>query len=159
MSPAPSVDHQRISRELTRQFSNYLINQTCEVFNAPFDLRLSLSMKKDEDIKTVVQPDITVVCDKTKLDDKGCIGSPDIIIEILSPTTASKDLKEKFFLYEKHGVKEYWIIYPNEKVVYVYSLDNKGKYTRPDIYTMEDKISVKLLGDLEIDLSLVFRDL
>jgi Uma2 family endonuclease len=159
MSPAPSLIHQKISFELSRQFGNFLINSKCVAFSSPFDVRFSLSKQKDEDIKTVVQPDITVVCDKTKLDDKGIIGAPDIIIEILSPTTASKDLKEKFFLYEKYGVKEYWIIYPNEKVVYVYSLDDKGKYTRPDIYTMEDIIPVKLLGDLEINLSLVFRDL
>jgi len=156
MSPAPSRSHQRISIELCRQLSTHLLDKSCQVYSAPFDVRLP--KQSEPEIDTVVQPDISVVCDNKKLDDKGCIGAPDIIIEITSPNTASKDLKEKFVIYEKHGVKEYWIIHPAEKTVLVFKLDDKGRYGKPDTYTSEDRIKVVSLDNLEIDLSTVFRD-
>ncbi len=111
MSPAPNRIHQKISGELHRQIANYLIGKQCEVYAAPFDVRLPATGEKNDEITTVVQPDITIVCDKSKLDKKGCKGSPDLVIEILSPYTAKKDMKEKHFLYEKFAVKEYWIVY------------------------------------------------
>ena len=156
MSPAPLRIHQKISIELCRQFSNYLVNKPCEVFDAPFDVRLSEADELDEDIETVVQPDILVVCDESKLDEKGCRGAPDLIIEITSPSTASKDIKEKFYLYEQHGVKEYWIVYPLEKNILVYKLASDGQYGRPEIYVRNDKIKVGILKGLTIDLSLIF---
>lgn len=122
MSPSPSRNHQEISVELLRQFSNYLIDKTCKVYAAPFDVRLPEGDENDTNIETVVQPDIAVICDKCKLDDKGCKGASDLIIEITSPSTARKDLKEKLFLYEKSGVKEYWIVHPTDKTVMVFKL-------------------------------------
>ena len=112
----------------------------------------------DDDITTVVQPDILVVCDNEKLDDKGCKGAPDLIIEILSPSTASKDMKEKFFLYEKHGVEEYWIVEPLDKFIMVYSLQEGTKYGRAVTYTKDDKIESGVLKDFVVDLDLVFAD-
>jgi Uma2 family endonuclease len=158
MSPAPSRKHQFVLKKLMWQFENFLKDKTCELYFAPFDVRLSKDNLKDEDTETVVQPDIVIVCDKKKLDDKGCKGAPDIVIEILSPATASKDMKEKFFLYEKHGVKEYWIVHPNEEIIAVYKLDKNGKYAQHIIYTKDEKIPVTLLGELEIDLTPIFAE-
>ncbi|MHB8057961.1 MAG: Uma2 family endonuclease [Desulfuromonadaceae bacterium] len=110
MSPAPGRRHQEISGELFRQLANYLKGKQCKVYDAPFDVRLSDQVDaSDNYIETVVQPDILVVCDRTKLDEKGCNGAPDLIIEITSPSTAKHDLGTKFDLYQKHAIQEYWI--------------------------------------------------
>ncbi|MBI4778088.1 Uma2 family endonuclease [Candidatus Desantisbacteria bacterium] len=105
MSPAPSRRHQEVVGELFRQFATYLLGKSCKVYVAPFDVRLPECDEADEDIITVVQPDIIVVCDRDKLDDKGGRGAPDIVIEILSPWTAKKDLRTKYNLYERHRVR------------------------------------------------------
>ncbi|MCK4797753.1 MAG: Uma2 family endonuclease [Spirochaetes bacterium] len=157
MSPAPSRSHQDISRELLLQIGNYLSDKPCTVYDAPFDVRLPEADESDEDIETVVQPDIIVVCDEAKLDKKGCRGAPDLIIEITSPSTSKKDLKEKFFLYEKHGVKEYWIANPLEKFVMVYKLESNKKYGKPEIYVSDEKIKVGIIKGLIIDLNFVFK--
>ena len=117
MSPAPSRKHQAISRELERQIANFLLNKSCEVFDAPFDVRLSEEGESNEETSTIVQPDIIVVCDENKLDDNGCIGAPDIVIEIISPATAVKDKKIKFSLYERRGVKEYRLVEPADNTI------------------------------------------
>ncbi len=157
MSPAPSRSHQKFSGELFRQISNYLINKPCEVYDAPFDVRFPEANESDNDIETVVQPDISVICDESKLDERGCRGAPDLIIEITSPSTISKDIKEKFYLYEQHGVKEYWIVHASEKYIEVFKINSDGKYGRPEIYVEHDKIKVDVLKGLTIDLSLVFE--
>ena len=133
MSPAPSSRHQRISGYLYTELSNFLKPKSCEVFSAPFDVLLPIFPIEDENkINTVVQPDISVICDSTKIIEKGCLGAPDLIIEILSPSTSKKDLNEKFQLYEKHGVKEYWVVDPGNKYIQVFHLltegENTGKY-------------------------------
>jgi Uma2 family endonuclease len=158
MSPAPSRRHQAISRELSRQVANFLLDKSCEVFFAPFDVRLPEADENDEDIITVVQPDIVVVCDKKKLDDKGCRGAPDLIIEILSPATSAKDMKIKLPLYERFAVKEYWVIHPTDNIVQVFKLNKKKMYGKPDVYTEEDKIKTQILEGLEVELDLVFRE-
>lgn len=159
MTPAPSTSHQRILGELHKQFAIYLTDKECEVFFAPFDVRIPYADEKDEQIKIVVQPDLIVICDKAKLDEKGCRGTPDLVMEILSPSTAPKDMKEKFSLYEKAGVREYWIVYPEERVISVFTLDAQGKYGRPEVYTKEDTAAVGIFsGDLVIDLKPVFRE-
>ena len=112
--------------------------------------------EKDEDTETVVQPDITVVCDKSKLDDKGCKGSPSFIIEIVSPLSAQRDMKDKFFLSEKAGVKEYWIVHPSDKTVMVFKLTKGGEYGKPDIYSWEDEVKAAVLSPLVIDLKEIF---
>jgi Uma2 family endonuclease len=156
MTPAPSRFHQRVSGQLFLQFGNFLSNSSCEVYSAPFDVRLPEGDEADDAITTVVQPDICVVCDPSKLDEKGCKGSPDLIVEILSPATARKDLKEKFLRYERAGVREYWIADPSGKTVTVFKRSDAGLFGRPDVYGEEERIKVSIFEDLEIDLQLVF---
>ena len=129
MSPAPVRYHQDIAREIERPISNYFYKKSCKVYFAPFDVRFAKNGEGVEDaIYTVVQPDICVICDPKKLDEKGCLGSPDWIIEITSPSTAKKDLNEKFNLYESYGVKEYWVVFPKDRYISVYFLNDKGVY-------------------------------
>ena len=156
MSPAPSRRHQEISMELALQIGNFLANKPCELFYAPFDVRLPEADESDEEVHTIVQPDIVVICDEKKLDDKGARGAPDLIIEILSPATAAKDMKIKLALYERHGVKEYWIVHPTYNYIQVFMLDKKKMYGKPDVYTEEDKIKTPILEGLEVELELVF---
>jgi len=128
MSPAPSSNHQRISIRISSSINTWLKGKKCEIFSAPFDVLLPIFPVKDENkINTVVQPDISVICDPSKIIKKGCLGAPDLIIEILSPSTSKKDLNEKFQLYEKHGVKEYWIVDPGNKFIQVFHMQNEGK--------------------------------
>ncbi len=156
MSPAPLRKHQEISGTLFAKIYNHLENKTCKVYAAPFDVRFPAGEEKDEDIETVVQPDITVVCDQNKLDDWGCKGTPDFIIEILSPATAKRDLGEKFDLYEASGVKEYWVVFPLDKVIHVYLLNEDGKYEKNISYYENDKLVSTILEGLEVDLKQVF---
>lgn len=158
MAPAPSRKHQEAAVELLRQFSNYLLDKSCKVYGAPFDVRLSEQETRDEDVETVIQPDILVVCDESKLDDRGCRGAPDLIIEIVSPSSASLDYIKKLELYERYKVKEYWIVQPVDKIVMVYKIDPSGKYGRPEIYSQEDKIKVGIFDNLTIDLGMVFKE-
>ncbi len=155
MSPAPGLKHQAVSLEISRQIANYLIGKSCNVFAAPFDVFLPGSNESEDQTSTIVQPDITIVCDSSKLTDKGCIGSPDIIIEIISPASASKDQIIKLGLYERHNVKEYWIVHPVDRIIWKYIFKN-GKYSRPFIYDKTDKPSFEKFPKLKIDLLKVF---
>lgn len=129
MSPAPATKHQRISRILTTKIDTFLKNGTCEVFAAPFDVTFpDFAGQEESDIRTVVQPDLSVICNPEKLTDKGCTGAPDLVIEILSPYTSKKDLNEKFRLYEREGVSEYWIVDHESRYVQVFVLGENGKY-------------------------------
>jgi Uma2 family endonuclease len=131
MSPAPSVKHQRVSGNLHGHFFNYFKNQPCQVFFAPFDVRLynrKKSAKASKDIFTVVQPDLCVICDGTKLDEQGCNGAPDLVIEILSPGNTKKEMNQKFELYEEAGVKEYWLVEPNDEIILIYVLNEAERY-------------------------------
>src|SRR6185295_13771701 len=110
MTPAPSTKHQRIIGELYRMLGNFLEGKKCEVFVAPFDVRLSEHNASDFEVFNVVQPDISIFCDEKKIDEKGAKGAPDFVVEILSPSTSKKDLSRKLLLYQKFKVKEYWII-------------------------------------------------
>ena len=157
LAPAPLRQHQRLSLALAAQLYLYLKDKPCKVYDAPFDVRLSSEAQaSDNYADTVVQPDIVVVCDKSKLDERGCNGAPDLVIEITSPSTARMDLTIKFDLYEKHGVKEYWIIHPAEKTVMVFKLQENGRYGVPDRYAESGTVPVPLLGDLVIDLAELF---
>ena len=180
MTPTPSRKHQEISGAIHNIFYNYLINKKCEIYAAPFDVRLpdynlkisanSNEEKSKENVKynkndyndkkilTVVQPDLSIICDRNKLDDKGCIGAPELIIEIISPNTGIKDRKIKRGLYEKHGVKEYWIVDYHEKTVEVYLLNKKGEYNKANIYGTDDILTTNILPDLKVDLSLIFKN-
>ncbi len=161
MSPAPGKIHQGISGNLFGPFWNYLRGKDCKVFAAPFDVRIPGPSKRktDKDILTVVQPDICVVCDLFKLDDRGCVGPPDLIIEILSKYTSAKDIRLKFDVYEAAGVNEYWVVHPEEQTILVYILGDDGKYKgnlRPLVKT--DVISPTIFPDLHISLDEVFSE-
>ncbi len=128
MCAAPVRKHQELSFKLSALLATYLKEKECRAYAAPFDVFFPDYIDQDtDDISTVVQPDLSVICNINKLIDKGCYGAPDLIIEILSPSTSKKDLNEKFQLYEKHGVKEYWIIDPGNKFIQVFHLQNEGK--------------------------------
>ena len=155
MSPAPKRMHQSASVRLGNAIFNYLDGKQCEVYEAPFDVRLPVQNKKKPDqIHTVVQPDICVICDAAKLDDDGCVGAPDWVIEITSPRTAKKDFDEKFHLYQQSGVREYWIVQPKEKAINVYTLEN-GEYALVDIYE-SGEIPCRIFPDLVMEHSRIF---
>jgi Uma2 family endonuclease len=163
MSPAPNRNHQRIVGEIHLEIGFYLRKnqKSCNLYVAPFDVRLldsQQSKKAEKEIYTVVQPDLCVVCDISKLDERGCIGAPDLVIEILSLGNSKKEMKTKYELYEENGVKEYWIVFPYENVVQQFALNNKGKYELVKIYTDEDAITTPLFPDLKIELNRVFEE-
>lgn len=161
MSPAPSRKHQAVAMSLVRPISQYFRGNPCQAYFAPFDVRLIDSKKKkkksNQEIHSVVQPDICVICDPEKLDDHGCMGAPDWIIEILSPGNNKKEVDDKFRLYEENGVREYWVVYPSEQHVLVFDLVDE-KYQLRKIYTGEDAAPVGIFDDFEINLQEVFED-
>jgi Uma2 family endonuclease len=161
LAPAPSTAHQRVLRRLFFLFESYLNQNSdqakdCELFTAPFDVRIPLADEKDEEIETVVQPDIVIICDQSGLDEKGYRGTPDLIVEILSPATAQKDMVNKLNLYERAGVKKYWIIHPIDRTVMVLKIGINNRYGRPETYTAEDKIKTDFFTDLTVALDKVF---
>lgn len=159
MSPAPSRKHQEISFQLSLLFGNYFKNNLCNVYVAPFDVRL-INYKKstsNKEIITVFQPDICVICDKEKLDDRGCIGAPDLIIEILSPGNSKKEMDIKFDLYEENSVKEYWIVEPFQKSILIYTLQNE-KYIGLKPIAEEGLVHSPLFPELIFNVEEIFRD-
>jgi Uma2 family endonuclease len=159
-APMPGLTHQIISRKLTIKMGLFFENKNCQLFNAPFDVRLPLKKEKTKDIEitTVVQPDLCVVCDPQKLDPRGCIGAPDLIVEIVSPGNTKKELKQKFEVYQESGVKEYWLLLSAEKSVIVYTLNDEGVYIGSKPYTEEDMLSSYQFPEMQIDLSYVFAE-
>lgn len=157
MTPAPSSNHQRIIRELSATFNNFLKGKSCEIFPAPFDVRLPNQGEDEQLVNTVVQPDLSLICNKHLIDQHGCKGSPDLVIEVTSPSTMQMDLKIKFRRYELAGVKEYWIVHPEGKTIVVYTLGSDNKYGRPNVYTTNDHLPVNVLSDLTIDLNDIFQ--
>ena len=154
MTPAPSPDHQRILLGLSRKIADYLDGGKCEAFIAPFDVRLFPHENKNDD--NVVQPDLTIICDPSKITEKGYEGVPNLIIEILSPSTAKKDRGQKKRLYERAGVKEYWIVDPSNQTVEVFTQSDQGKYKEADLYGKEDEIKDGLVIGLTMDLNTIF---
>ncbi|WP_018931954.1 Uma2 family endonuclease [Gracilibacillus lacisalsi] len=156
----PSRLHQEILSELHRQIANYLVGKKCKVYPAPFHVVLNLEQEnqKEEDSQNVFEPDITIVCDSTKLDDRGCIGSPDLVMEIISTSTARKDKIEKFNKYEQGGVKEFWLVEPQEKIVSVFMLQDNHRFGRPELFTDEDQVTISIFKGLTIDLKMVFSE-
>ncbi|WP_310590510.1 Uma2 family endonuclease [Dyadobacter sp. CY261] len=133
-----------------------LKNRECQVFAAPFDVRLPrFDARGDKEIFTVVQPDVSVICDATKVDEKGCIGAPDWVIEILSPGNTGKEMNEKFDVYEESGVKEYWLVEPNDEVVLVYVL-HEGKYIGLKPFTVGQALTSVTLPEFTVELNQLF---
>ncbi|MEI6267508.1 MAG: Uma2 family endonuclease [Methylococcaceae bacterium] len=162
MSPAPSSEHQSIVTNLGGVLYNFFYKKPCKLFYAPFDVRLydrKKSIVANIDIYSVVQPDLCVICDKTKIDSKGCLGSPDWVIEILSRGNSKKEMQLKYQLYQESGVKEYWLVYPGEKAVHQFVLDDQTeKYQLLAMYSGEDIATPQLFPDCQIDLREVFED-
>ena len=154
MMAPPSSKHQQVSMELSFQIRSFLEGKTCKIFAAPFAVRLF--PKKDHSDDTVFEPDIVVVCNPEKLDEKGCNGPPDLVIEIVSPSSAKYDRIYKFRKYQKAGVREYWVVDPEAKFVEVYILEN-GRYLASG-FEEPEKAPVFVLEDLEIDLQAVFAE-
>lgn len=151
MSLSPNTRHQIISGNLFREFSTYLKGKPCRAFSAPFDVYL----KEDKDEWVI--PDLSIICDPSKLRDMGCVGAPDLVVEILSKGTATKDRTVKLKLYRATGVREYWIVDPNFETVEVYKFEGHV-FSAPDAYGTEDVIKVSIFDDLTINLSDIFED-
>ncbi len=158
MAAAPSMHHQRVSSRLHIQLGKILEKKgkKCEIFAAPFDVRFPKKSTKDEDIYDTVQPDLCILCDLSKLDDRGFLGVPDLIVEILSPSSSKRDLKNKYELYESHKVQEYWVVHPREMTLLVYSLGENGKYRPSRLFTSGDVVQSEVLPALKVNLDQIF---
>lgn len=156
MSPTPPVIHQLILGNLLLQFYPVMEKTACKVYIGPLDVRLPIAGEDGMTASTVLQPDLLVVCDREKLDERGCVGSPTLVVEILAPHTVKKDTGEKLHKYEEVGVPEYWIIYPAEQILQVFLRDEGGRYGAPVFYTRDEQAPVAVLLGLTIDLTRVF---
>jgi len=150
MAPVPSRRHHEVLGELFRQVANALEGYACRPFIAPFDVRLPQAGEADGDVDTVVQPDLCVVCDPGKLDEAGCRGAPNWVVEVLSPATAGHDHILKRTVYERACVREYWLLHPVDRIVSVYRLDD-GRYGAPEVRELEGRQAVGVLPQVEID--------
>ena len=150
---APSPIHQEISGNLQGTLFVFLKNSKCKLYTAPFDVRFP--QKGESQVYTVVQPDLCVVCDFEKIDSKGCVGAPDLVVEILSPGNSKKEMKSKFALYQEEGVREYWVVDPERELVFVYVADNK-KF-KPTIPIADDYVYSTIFPDFKIHTSDVFH--
>ena len=158
MGPAPVRRHQGILLELARQVANILEGSPCRPYIAPFDVRLPKKDEIDDDVDTVVQPDLVVICDRAKLDEKGCRGAPDWVVEVLSPSTAGHDQILKRALYQRVGVREYWLVHPVDRIVIIYAFVG-GSYGVPDVRELVGTLAVGVLPEIVIDWERVVREL
>ena len=161
MSPAPGRSHQQVLGTIFRRVAAITDSGPCETYVAPFDVRLvepagerhwDADEPPDDSVTTVVQPDISVFCRPEVLDERGAHGAPDLIIEILSPSTSYKDQSTKLALYERHRVREYWIVNPDAAWVMVYRLGDGERYGKPDYYTAGESAVSDVLGGARIAL-------
>ncbi len=156
---APNRKHQGISRELTLAVGAYFKQHPCKFYPAPFDVRLiynQKSAKANKEILTVVQPDLCVICDESRLDAAGCLGAPDLIIEILSPGNSAKEMRVKKHLYEENQVREYWIFDPEHETVHQFILTESGVYAPPVILISDDILTGGIFPDLHLPLQEIF---
>lgn len=157
MSPAPLTRHQVIAGRIFSDLERHLRRKPCQVFIAPFDVRLpKKSETSDEEILTVVQPDVCIVCDETKIDRRGCLGVPDMVVEVLSPGNTAYDTQDKYRLYEEFGVQEYWIVSPGDENVIVYHLQD-GKYALYAEYAEPGDIPVATLPGFSLQWTEIFE--
>lgn len=162
MSPAPNVKHQKIAMRMSAAFFNFLkSHQQCNVFAAPFDVRLldkRKSSQANQDIFTVVQPDLSVICNAAQLDEQGCIGAPDLIVEILSPGNSKKEMRIKYALYEEAGVREYWVVFPSVRALIQFVLNEEEKFVFKSAFAEDEVFQAHIFPDLAIDLEEIFGE-
>lgn len=151
MGPAPVRLHQKVLGNLFRQVADALEGKTCEAYIAPFDVRLPKGEESDEKLDTVVQPDLSVICDPAKLDDRGCRGAPDWIVEVLSPATASHDHLAKRALYERVGVREFWLVHPTDHIATIYRQIAPAQFGPAEIIALAGQTAVGILPAIVID--------
>lgn len=162
MSPAPATRHQRLSRKLFNRIVNFLEGKACEAFNAPFDVLLPSGDEAEDDIDTIVQPDIVVYCDASKVREYGARGAPDLAIEILSPSSSRKDLNEKFRLFERHGVREYWVVDPGNKAIQVWRIKVQGGFDEGELRDGihdDSPVESRVLPGFAVDPKELFADI
>jgi Uma2 family endonuclease len=157
MTPAPGRRHQEVVVELLRQVANALEHSPCRVYVAPFDVRLPRGEEADADIDTVLQPDLAVICDPAKLDERGCRGAPDWVIEVLSPSTAVHDQTRKREAYERHGVPELWLVHPTDALLMIYRL-REGAYGKPEVRELAGELAPEELPEVRLDLERLLGD-
>ena len=156
MTPAPGRRHQEVVVEMLRQIADALEGHPCRVYVAPFDVRLPRAGEADEQIDTVVQPDLSVICDEQKLDERGCRGAPDWVMEVISPSTASHDQVKKRDVYERAGVPELWLVHPGDGIVSVYTLEAE-QYGKPRVSELEGSLAGAVLPQVDIDWARALR--
>ncbi|WP_026611805.1 Uma2 family endonuclease [Methylocaldum szegediense] len=149
MAPAPSLEHQDVAGEIYFQLRRALEGKPCRPFIAPVDVRLPKVNESDEHVDTVVQPDVLVVCDESKLDRRGVRGAPDFVVEVLSSSTASHDHVLKRRVYERAGVREYWLVHPIDRMVTIYRLLD-GEYGKPDVQELSGETAVGVLEGVSV---------
>jgi Uma2 family endonuclease len=154
MSPAPSSKHQHASVVISSAIYQYLKGKPCRVFTAPFDVILPLKNVKNN----VVQPDVIVICNPAIITEKGCEGVPDLVVEIVSKSSVTRDLHEKYKLYELSGVREYWVVHPQDKTLIVFVLGNDGNYIPAKPLTKGDVATSQILPGLQVNLDELFMD-
>ena len=155
MIPAPDRFHQKLAGFVYRQLGNFLEDKPCEVYTAPFDVRIPRKSKEDMQIITVMQPDVCVICDPAKLDKRGCIGAPDIVVEVLSPGNNAKELKNKYEAYEEAGVKEYWVVSPQNQWLQIHTLTN-GKFEPSPYFVTGDVVTSAVLPGFSLSMDDLF---
>ena len=157
IAPALAPAHQRLVGELFRQIADALENGGGEVFVARFDVRLPRGAEADERIDTVLQPDLSVICDPKKIDERGCRGAPDWVIEVLSPASAAHDQTVKLAEFERAGVKECWFVHPTDRTVAVYCLSG-GAYARATIFELQGSLAARSVPWVTIDWARALRE-
>jgi len=158
MSPSPNWNHQYITGEIFGFLREFLKDKPCKPFIAPLDVRLlTMSEAPDEDIYTTVQPDVGVICDKNKITDSYCEGAPDLVVEVLSPSTGVRDQTEKLMLYEKFCVREYWIVNPEARYIMIYHHNGKD-FEKPDYLKLEDILISRVLKGFQVTLKDIFNE-
>ena len=155
MTPAPSSRHQIVAGNLHYLMRANFTEKNCQIFIAPLDVILPVYNQKKDSPNTVVQPDLCIICDHEKIQEAGCFGAPDLIIEIISPHTSKKDLTKKYEVYEEVGVREYWIVFPKEEIIETYVLIN-AKFSRGETFVQPDQIYSTIFPDLSFPVQDIF---
>lgn len=159
MNPGPATVHQSLSMRLVIKLGSYFEGKECQVFDAPFDVMLPYGNEPENEIDTVVQPDIMILCDKSKLQRNGIKGAPDVVIEILSPATARRDFSDKLWLYERAGVKEYIVADPYNHVMHAYRRGSEGQFSWKKIYGADDVLEFGMFPELKIPLTPLWENI